>query len=153
MDLTTTSINAPHVDADSAPFWEAADRRRLALQGCRACGRPVHPPGPGCPRCGSADLEWAELPEPVTGTVYSYVVVHRAFSPSFAEAVPYVVGLVDLDARPGARLTATVAGWGPDDAAIGVKVTLDFVAADGGRLVPLWAPDGAGPPGAGSARG
>ena len=85
-------------DADSAPWWDALASGRLVLPKCDVCGRWSFPPGPACPHCGS--------PRPALrqasglGTVYSWVVVHKAYDPAFASEVPYVIVTVDLDEGP-----------------------------------------------------
>lgn len=123
----------PVVDPDSAPFWEAIARRELMLPYCPACDAAFFYPRPHCPRCFGVDLSWRRYPG--TGTIYSYTVVRRAPGPVFAELVPYVVALLDLDG--GARMMGNVAVETLDDVRIGAPVTLDFtvVAHEDGQVV------------------
>jgi uncharacterized OB-fold protein len=54
----------------------------------------------GCPHCGSADI--TRRRSAGTGTVYSWVVVHRTLTEPFTGQTPYSVVAVDLDV--GARV-------------------------------------------------
>ena len=64
------------------------------LQRCGRCRYVRWPIAPLCPECLSAESTWSEVRP--TGTLWSYVVYHRALSPAFADEVPYAVGLVVL---------------------------------------------------------
>jgi uncharacterized OB-fold protein len=128
----------PIDDADQRPYWLAAARGELSLQRCATCGRYVHPPGPGCPRCGGAELVWEELGSEITGRVYSFVVVHRAFLRSFLDEVPYVVALVELDGLDKVRITANVAGVDPGEVEIGLRVRMVWERRPDGVTVPQW---------------
>ena len=89
---------APVPDPDSAFFWEGLRARKLLLQACGACARHRFPPMPSCPYCGSRIARVAEADG--SGSVYSWVVVHRAFDPAFAAEVPYTIATVALDEGP-----------------------------------------------------
>ena len=128
----------PLEDPDQQPYWDAANRAELALQKCESCGEFVHPPGPGCPWCGGADLAWVSIGTNVIGTVYSFIIVHRAFLPSFVEDVPYVVALVDVDGAPGVRITANVIGVDPGDVSIGMPARMFWEERSPGRRLPQW---------------
>jgi uncharacterized OB-fold protein len=128
----------PVDDPDHRCYWEAAGRGELALQQCATCGEFSHPPGPGCPHCGGAELAWVTLGSSVTGVVYSFIVVQRAFLESFADDVPYVVALADVDGAPGVRITANVLGAEPGDVSIGMPVRMVWPERPGGRRMPQW---------------
>jgi uncharacterized OB-fold protein len=100
---------APATDEESAFYWEGLRGHRVLVQRCPACGRHRFPPMPSCPHCGTPGGEVVELDG--TGTVYSWIVVHRAFNPAFAADVPYTVATVEL--APGCRTVARVDGPGP----------------------------------------
>lgn len=82
----------------TAPFWEAAKRHVLVVQKCNDCGETRYPALELCSNCWSTDQGWQEI-EP-TGTVYSFVVYHRALDPSTKDEIPYVIGRVKTDAGP-----------------------------------------------------
>lgn len=88
----------PTPDRDGQPFWDAAQRRELAVQRCPSCAHYVWQPAPVCPKCGSTELVWT----PVGGraTVLSWTVPRPPVLPAFADLVPFVVLLVELDEGP-----------------------------------------------------
>jgi uncharacterized OB-fold protein len=87
----------PHEPAMEG-FWQASVRNILVVQRCLDCGDVRFPPLPICPRCWSERQEWE--PTAPTGTVYSYVVYHRALSAAFADEIPYAIGRVKITAGP-----------------------------------------------------
>ena len=56
--------------------------------------------------CESCGIDFS--PTSGRGTVYSFAVVHRVYHPGFTDAVPYVVGVVELEEGP--RLPTTIVG-------------------------------------------
>jgi uncharacterized protein len=95
--------HAPDIDEDSVPFWEGLAEGRLVVARCGACGRLSFPPTASCPSCGKP----ATTPHIVSGqgSVYSWIRVHAALDPAFANDVPYVILTVSLDEDPDARVT------------------------------------------------
>lgn len=108
---TTTQVlpAAPEPDADSKVFWDGLKETRLFLQRCGDCSRTRFPPMPRCPYCASAKSSTIEASG--SGTVYSWVVVHRSFDPAFTSEVPYTIATVDLD--EGARIVGRLEGASP----------------------------------------
>ena len=96
------------------------ERRRL-VQKCDDCDALRWPPLPGCPECCSRASTWT--PVAPTGTIWSYVVYHRAFHPGFQADLPYAVGLVEN--ADGVRYTGRVVGR-REDVAVGAKVRAVF---------------------------
>lgn len=97
--MSDTSKPMPDVDDPlTAPFWAATRESRLVVPQCSRCGYLWWPPEPVCPECYTAHPGWCAV-EPC-GTLWSYAVYHRALDPSFADDLPYAVGLVELDAGP-----------------------------------------------------
>ena len=87
---------APDIDDESGPLWQALSGHRVVVQQCRACTRRRVERMPACPWCGSDGADDAEVAG--TGTVYSWVRVHRALGPVTADdGLPYTVVTVDLD--------------------------------------------------------
>ncbi len=115
-------------DADSAEWWDAIDRRKLLIPHCDNCGRSFFPSASHCPHCNSDQVTL--VPSQGKGTVYSWVVVHRALDPAFADEVPYTVLTVEL--AEGVRLIGRqTAGPEPQP---GSPVTASFYEA-GGRVL------------------
>jgi uncharacterized protein len=116
----------PKPSPTSRPFWEAAKRHELMLQRCGGCNAFIHYPRDRCPHCLSDELQWQRVNG--RGTVYSYTVVRRASTRSFADK-PYVLAIVELD--EGVRMTTNVDAT-PESIKVGMPVTVYFddVTAD-----------------------
>ena len=128
----------PIPDAETEPFWAATREHRLVVQRCLACQRLRHYPRALCPECGSDSFDWHECRG--TGQVYTFSIVHRAPSPAFADDVPYVVGVVQLDEGP--RLFSRIVGMPPEAVAIGQRVRVRWDDHQDLAL-PLFEPEGA----------
>ena len=124
--MTGPGALAPVGDPLSAPFWAAARRGRLVIQRCRDCGELRWPPLAGCPECRSRDTTWDEVSP--NGTVWSFVVYHRAFAAELKQQIPYTVVVVQLDDGPYVVGRFVDNGRQP---AIGEHVTADFAELDG----------------------
>jgi uncharacterized protein len=110
-----------------APYWEAFERRRIVLPRCSGCKSFQWYPDAAGPDCPNATYEWVDVA--LTGTVYSVTRVHRAFLPAAADALPFGVGMIELDGAEGVRMVANL----DDDAgiAIGDRVEAKFEKSDG----------------------
>src|SRR5207302_7168705 len=97
-DPLTPRKAVPVVDDLTRPYWEAAGEGRLLLQRCADCGAHQFYPRPFCLACGGRRLEWVESSG--RGRLYSFSVVHRTADPAFAQDVPYVFGVVELEEGP-----------------------------------------------------
>jgi uncharacterized OB-fold protein len=92
----------PPIDAQNAPFWEAAKKGELVIQSCAKCARWLHPPRPMCPDCHSLQQVWKRVSG--RGTIWSYVVPHPPLLPEFMDVAPFPVITVALDEDPTVRL-------------------------------------------------
>ena len=123
--MSSVALADPTADPLSRPWWDALAERRVLVQQCPACGRRRFPRLPSCPYCATEGGDDVEVPG--TGTVYSFVRVHRALTPATVDEVPYCIATVDLDG--GARVFARVEP--PESVAIGLAVRPVFVDHDG----------------------
>jgi uncharacterized OB-fold protein len=128
----------PIIDSDTEPYWRAAREHRLSLMRCAETGKFIHPPGPGSPFTGGTATEWVDLGGEITGQLYSYIVVHRAFGRGFVQEVPYVVGLVDVDQAPGVRITANVFGVAIDSLQVGMPLRMNWRDVTPDVSLPQW---------------
>jgi uncharacterized OB-fold protein len=113
----------PVIDHLSAPFWEGCKAHELRLQRCRACGALRFPAGPVCLQCRSPKADW--VPSKGRGRVYSWIVVrHPVPAEIYAQDVPYVVALVELD--EGVRMPTNVVGCPPEEVTAGMPVEVVF---------------------------
>jgi uncharacterized OB-fold protein len=109
--VTTTEASEqamprPVPDLDSQAFWAELRAHRIVLQRCASCDRRRFPAMPSCPYCGHP--EWRSEEVPGTGTVFSYIVVHRTFDAAFNSDLPYPIATIDLDG--GGRIAARIDG-------------------------------------------
>lgn len=118
----------PLPNPDTIGFWQATAEGRLAICRCAECGTWMHPPLERCRQCGGATRF-----ETVggTGTVHSFIVLHRASVPGQGPG-PHVLAAIDLDGVDGARLTGRVLGAEPIDVRVGMRVAARIVAVPGG---------------------
>jgi uncharacterized OB-fold protein len=119
----------PAPDADTEAFWQATAEGRLALCRCESCDVWIHPPLERCRRCDQPTT-FADIAG--TGEVHSFIIVRQPSVPGYFDAVPYVVGVVELDEQEGLRLPGRIVGIEPEGVMIGMPVRADLVPLDGG---------------------
>jgi uncharacterized OB-fold protein len=111
----------PALTAENRHFWLGGADGELVMLKCRPCGYRIHPPGPICPICHSADV--APAPTSGSGFVYSFTINHQQWIPGWE--TPYVIAIVELDDQVGLRVTTNIGG--PIDlVAIGMRVVVRF---------------------------
>ncbi|MCM3922626.1 OB-fold domain-containing protein [Frankia sp. AiPs1] len=121
----------PVPDAVTAPFWAALAEGRLAMCRCGQCGLWLQPPLERCRRC-AGPTRFVDVAG--TGTVYSFIVQHRATVPGYLDDLPYVVALVELDEQAGLRLPARIVGVDPAAVHCGLRVRAEFADLPGGEF-------------------
>jgi uncharacterized protein len=112
----------PHPSPLSQPFWDGARDRELRVQRCRTCQTHLFYPRYLCTTCGSADIGWVRASG--RGVVFTYTIARRPTHPAFADRVPYVIAVVELDEGP--KLTTNLVDVDPDTVAIGLNVQATF---------------------------
>jgi len=125
---------APEIDEDSQPWWDAVAEHRLTYQVCRSCEGVVFYPRNRCSHCLSDALEWRESRG--IGTVYSKTLVHRAPDPRLSSQVPYAVALIDLD--EGFRMLSRLIGADANAVQIGARAQVKFAPDPDGRTLPCF---------------
>ena len=135
------TLNDPHADESTQPFWTAALEGRLIAPRCTRCGTFVLPPQPFCFECQGSAFAWTELAG--TGTIYSYTVVRHPLHPRLEAIVPYVSAVIELDGTQGAgaRMLANVTDCDPDTVRIGDRVRVWFDRVSDTYAVPRFAPE------------
>lgn len=122
----------PHPIDVTRPFWDGLGEERLRLQRCDDCQSWVYYPRRRCPSCLSDRLTWHDTSG--RGTIYTYTVARQPTHPAFADEVPQLLGVVELDEGP--RLTTTFVDLGPDDLVVGLPVEAAYDhGADGVTLL------------------
>lgn len=101
-------------------FFENLRLGSLSFPHCPDCGSFHWYPMKRCPHCRGGRWSYRTVAGP--GTLYSWTSVHRAFSPDFTDAVPYVVALVEFPDAPGVRLVANIPYEEVDTLRVGMAV-------------------------------
>lgn len=96
----------PVPDADTRPFWDAVAEHRLVVPRCRDCEQWIWQPRPVCHRCQATEPVWTEVSG--AGRVVSWTVLHPPVLPVWADRLPFVILLVELD--EGVRMVGQLAG-------------------------------------------
>jgi uncharacterized protein len=107
-------------DRVDAPFWKGLLSGELHIQRCRDCARWNWPADWRCPKCGSYVFEWPIVP--ARGHVYSWIRTHYPFVEAYADLIPYVNVLVELDGAEGCRLIGLLVG---DSSTVAIGTTVE----------------------------
>ena len=108
----------PLATPTSAPFWNGLKDGVVRLQRCGTCQSWVFYPRNRCPVCLSDALQWRDVSG--RGTLYTYTIARQPTSPHFADEVPQLLAVVELD--EGVRVTTTLVNIAPDAIKIGMRV-------------------------------
>lgn len=114
----------PLSDPLSQPFWDAARRHELHMQGCDDCGRLAYPPQIACRHCGSTQSHFV----PLSGraTLHSWTVLHDAPSPGFRDRLPVILAVVELEEQAHLLMSANLLDIAPDALRIGLPLQARF---------------------------
>lgn len=128
-DVKPRTPPKPNVYVDTAPFWNAAQKRKLVIQYCRDAGKFQHYPRPVSIYTGKRNLEWREVSG--KGVIYTYTTI-RIPGPGLDGRLPLPAATIELD--EGARFIANIIDTDPAKIRIGArvevawdKITDDFV--------------------------
>jgi hypothetical protein len=122
-------------DAATAPYWQAAARHELILPRCEGCGLVFFPPRDACPGCWGGELSWQTMSG--RGTVWTFTEVHVPFyDDTWADDVPYVVAVIELDEGP--RLLANITDTDMDRLSVGDRVEVVFEDRTEGVSLPMF---------------
>jgi uncharacterized OB-fold protein len=124
------------IDDFTEAFWRAAQHGELLIRRCDECGEAHYYPRPFCPRCWSSNVRW----EPASGraVLYTYSTVYENDLPPFAEQVPYVAAVVDLDEGP--RMSTQVVDCDAADLRIGLPLQVVFRRITDEVTLPVFRP-------------
>jgi uncharacterized OB-fold protein len=73
------------------------------------------------------------------GRIYSFTVVRQAFDPSFAEGLPYVVALIEIEEDRTVRVLSNVVDVDPGQVEVGMPVKVSFEKR-GDTVLPVFRP-------------
>jgi hypothetical protein len=126
----------PRPAPESLPYWQAAKEHRLALPKCEDCAQFWFPPSRTCPHCLSTNFSFQNVSG--RGKVFSFVTFHRVYRPAFAQDVPYVVALVELEEGP--RVLTNILGISHEDVRCEMPVEVVFDDYDEDMSIPKFRP-------------
>ena len=109
--------------APAQPFWAAAARHELHLPRCDRCAALNAVGDAECRRCAYAAFSWERMSG--HATLHSWTLVRRPFLPQFADQVPFLTALVDIDEDPGVRLATRLVEC--DQSALRIDLPLEVV--------------------------
>ena len=109
----------PTPEGLNAEFYDRAQDGILHLQQCTDCGVVRHPPRYHCTECSSGHYQWT--PSPGQGHLFTWTITHLAFDKGWADDIPYVTGVIELD--EGVRLVGSIDGLSREDLRIGLPMT------------------------------
>ena len=128
----------PTVSGESKPYWDSCRMGQLVIQTCDNCSEFQFYPRGICANCWSYDIQWYKSTG--KGTVWSYTVTYQNRTPGFAEDVPYVLALVELE--EGVKMFTNIVDCEPRDVSIGMEVEVTFVQANNQISIPYFKPVG-----------
>jgi uncharacterized OB-fold protein len=115
----------PNIDHDNRPFWDGLSEHRFLVFRCKTCGRAYWPVA-YCRYCHAepfyGNMEWA--PASGRGRVFAFNIHRFAFSPAFADELPYVYALVELEEGP--MYGTNVVDCAPEDVYVGMPVEVVY---------------------------
>ena len=117
-------------------FWRLCQDGRLHFQRCASCGTWRHLPRYMCARCGSPDFAWQ--PSSGKGTLFSWTVTHQALHPAFADEIPLVAAVVELE--EGVRMDSRLIECSPDALELDMPVELTFETLGDDFRLPVFQP-------------
>ena len=124
-------------DPLDAPFWDACRDGRFLVHRCNVCGRSYWPAS-RCVVHGAQDMRWVDASG--RGTLYTYTVLHHAYTPAMKDKVPYVVAVVKLDEGP--FFHSNLVDCAIDRVNVGMKLQATMTAHASGLVVPMFKPVG-----------
>jgi uncharacterized OB-fold protein len=135
----------PVADRDTQPFWDGVASHRLVVQRCTACDAWIWQPRPLCPACHTPDPSWVEVDG--DARVVSWTALHPPVLAVWADQVPFVVLLVELDGAPGVRMLGQLVddsgallktNGDAEGLAIGAPVSLRWRLDEARQTLPAW---------------
>ena len=126
----------PSIVGETKPYWDSCKRGELVIQKCDDCQEYQFYPRGICAHCWSNDIKWIKATG--KGTVWSYTITHQNRTLGFAQDVPYVLALVQLD--EGVKMFTNIVECDPNIVTIGMPVEVTFIQANNQISVPYFKP-------------
>ena len=117
-------------------FWDGCKKGELIIQQCNSCNEYQFYPRGICSNCWTTDIKWVHSTG--RGKVWTYTITYQNRTPGFAEDVPYVLALVELD--EGVKMFTNIIECDPKEVKIGMDVEVTFVRANNFITIPYFKP-------------
>jgi uncharacterized OB-fold protein len=104
------------------PFWDGLREHKVKIQYSPSADRYIFYPRILAPGTLADDLEWREVSG--AGTLYTFTVADRPTAPPWADALPQLLAIVELDEGP--RLSTELVDVDPDALRVGMRVKAVF---------------------------
>ena len=108
----------PVVTPITKPYWDALKDEQIRLQYCGSCKAHIFYPRSHCPSCLNPELEWQNVEG--SGALHTFTITRQPTAPHFADEVPQILAMVDLDI--GVRLTSTLKNVDADSIKVGMRL-------------------------------
>lgn len=106
-------------------FLEGSKEHKIVIQRCGDCGTWQHGPEVLCHNCHSYNMTYEAVPP--KGTLYSWQRCHYPVHPALADALPYLLVLVEVEGCDGkARLIGNFIGDQMEEMKIGAPMEAVF---------------------------
>jgi uncharacterized protein len=102
----------------SRPFWDGLREHKVRIQYSPSADQWVFYPRVLAPRTLADDLEWREISG--HGFLYTFTVADRPTAPPWADSLPQVLAVVELDEGP--RLSTELVDIEPAAILVGMRV-------------------------------
>jgi uncharacterized OB-fold protein len=122
MTVEAVPRSLPVLKGSTAEFYGWCRQHELRFQRCARCKTWRHPPRLLCNHCHSFETEWAAVSG--RATLHAWTVAVAAMGPAFANDVPYVAAIVQLEEGP--RMASWVTGVAEDQLREGMGLQLWF---------------------------
>jgi hypothetical protein len=100
------------------PFWDGLREHKVRIQYSPSAGQYVFYPRLLAPGTLADDLEWREVSG--AGTLYAFTVADRPTAPPWADSLPQLLAIVELDEGP--RVSTEMVGVDPAKLHVGMRV-------------------------------
>jgi len=124
-------------DMADIPFWEGCENGSFLLHRCNKCGAHYWPAS-RCVEHGDDDMQWVEASG--RGRVYTYTVMHRAYTPDKKDKVPFVIAVVQLEEGPFYH--SNIVDCPYDAVAIDMQLEVVMTPHESGLTIPQFRPRG-----------
>jgi len=122
-------------DPVDIPFWAGCSEGKFLLHRCGKCDRHYWPAS-RCVEHGDDAMAWVEASG--RGKLYTYTVMHRAYTPDTRDKVPFVVAVVQLE--EGSYYHSNILDCAHDAVAIDMPLEVVMTTHASGLTIPQFRP-------------